>query len=72
MTVTKTNERFFGHAAKQKEKTNRYCFENEGTKRVVLSDDGYTFKTADGGKSAHFEHTVVVTERGAEILTKLD
>lgn len=44
---------------------------NEGTKRVVLSDDGYTFKTADGGKSSHFEHTVVVTEKGSEILTKL-
>ena len=44
---------------------------NEGTKNIYLSDDGYTFKTEDGGRSAHFEHTVVVTENGAEILTKI-
>lgn len=44
---------------------------NEGTKRVVLSDDGYTFKTADGKRSAHFEHTVLVTKEGPEILTKI-
>lgn len=44
---------------------------NEGTKNIYLSDDGYTFKTEDGGRSAHFEHTVLVTEGGSEILTKM-
>ena len=43
---------------------------NNGTKNVVMSDDGYTFRTADGKRSAHFEHTVLITENGPEILTK--
>lgn len=34
-------------------------------------DDGWTIKTRDGSLSAHFEHTVLITENGAEILTKL-
>jgi methionyl aminopeptidase len=42
---------------------------NLGTKRVKLDSDGYTFRTADGKPSAHFEHTVVITKSGAEILT---
>lgn len=42
---------------------------NEGGSGVVLDRDGYTYKTADGSRSAHFEHTIVVTEDGAEILT---
>ncbi|HET8690402.1 MAG TPA: type I methionyl aminopeptidase [Candidatus Saccharimonadales bacterium] len=33
--------------------------------------DGWTITTADGSLAAHFEHTVLVTETGAEILTKL-
>lgn len=44
---------------------------NNGTKNVVLEDDGYTYRTADGKKSAHFEHTVLITENGAEILTQI-
>ena len=44
---------------------------NLGSKNVVLSDDGYTFKTEDGKPSAHFEHTVLVTKGNAEILTLL-
>lgn len=44
---------------------------NEGTKEVILDEDGYTFKTADGKLSAHFEHTVLVTEKGPEIITKI-
>lgn len=44
---------------------------NLGTKHVVLSDDGYTFKTADGKLSAHFEHTILITEDGPEIITRL-
>jgi methionyl aminopeptidase len=43
---------------------------NEGTPEVVLDKDGYTYKTADGKRSAHFEHTIVITQNGAEILTK--
>lgn len=42
---------------------------NNGTKKVTLDSDGYTFRTADGKKSAHFEHTVLITENGPEILT---
>lgn len=33
--------------------------------------DGWTYATRDGSLSAHFEHTVLITEAGAEILTKL-
>ena len=44
---------------------------NEGTEEVVLSDDNWTWKTKDGSLSAHFEHTIVVTRNGAEILTKI-
>lgn len=44
---------------------------NEGVKKTILSKDGYTFKTADGKRSAHFEHTVMVTKAGPEILTKI-
>ncbi len=43
----------------------------EGADRIVLDDDGYTYKTKDGKRSAHFEHTVVITEKGCEILTKI-
>lgn len=44
---------------------------NNGTKNVVLDKDGYTFRTADGGRSAHFEHTILITENGPEILTRI-
>ncbi len=43
---------------------------NEGTKAVVLAPDGFTYKTADGKRSAHFEKTIVITEGEAEILTQ--
>lgn len=42
-----------------------------GTDRVYTADDGWTIMTADGSWSAHFEHTVLITEGGAEILTCL-
>ena len=41
-----------------------------GTDKVVLERDQYTYTTKDGSLSAHFEHTVAITEKGAEILTK--
>lgn len=44
---------------------------NLGTKEIVLDKDGYTYTTADGSVSAHFEHTVVITKGGAQILTQL-
>ena len=40
-----------------------------GTDEVYLADDGYTFITKDHKKSAHFEHTILITEGDAEILT---
>jgi methionyl aminopeptidase len=43
---------------------------NEGTFAVDLADDDWTFVTADGKLSAHFEDTVFVTENGYEILTR--
>jgi methionyl aminopeptidase len=42
-----------------------------GTDRVKVADDGWTILTADGSYSAHFEHTVLITEKGAEVLTTL-
>lgn len=43
---------------------------NAGTADIYLLDDDWTVITADDKPSAHFEHTVVVTENGYEILTK--
>ena len=43
---------------------------NLGTKYVKILSDGYTVVTKDKKPSAHFEHTVLVTETGYEILTK--
>lgn len=43
-----------------------------GTDKIVSSDsDGWTLSTRDGSLAAHFEHTVLITEDGAEILTRL-
>ncbi len=44
---------------------------NLGRAEVVLLDDGWTVVTADGSLSAQFEHTVVVTKDGHEIMTLL-
>jgi methionyl aminopeptidase len=41
----------------------------EGTWEDRLWDDGWTAVTDDGKRSAQFEHTILVTESGAEILT---
>ena len=43
----------------------------EGTPKVKLLSDGYTFVTRDGSRASHFEHTVLITKKGAEILTTL-
>jgi methionyl aminopeptidase len=42
---------------------------NLGTDELFLEEDGYTFTTKDHKKSAHFEHTILITEGDAEILT---
>jgi methionyl aminopeptidase len=44
---------------------------NAGTKNVTIDDDDWTFRTADGKNSAHFEKTILITEGDAEILTKI-
>jgi methionyl aminopeptidase len=40
-----------------------------GGYKVFIDDDNWTVKTQDGSIAAHFEHTVLITDRGAEILT---
>lgn len=42
-----------------------------GTERVVLEPDEWTISTADGSWAAHFEHTVLITTDGVEIITQL-
>lgn len=44
---------------------------NEGSADVVFEDDGYTVRTRDGSLSAHFEHTILITDDEAEILTMM-
>jgi methionyl aminopeptidase len=42
---------------------------NEGTGDYLLRKDGWTLATADGRRSAHFEHTIAITADGPELLT---
>lgn len=44
---------------------------NMGTSAVKTSEDGWTFVTVDGKWSAHAEDTVVITENGAEVVTRV-
>jgi len=44
---------------------------NRGSYSVKVLDDGWTAVTVDGSLSAHFEHTVAITEHGPDILTRL-
>ena len=44
---------------------------NEGGYGVKVLPDGWTVVTADGKRSAHFEHTIAITDGGAEILSIL-
>lgn len=41
-----------------------------GKAAVILSPDGYTYRTKDGSRSAHFEHTILLQKSGARIITK--
>ena len=45
---------------------------NAGVPGVIDQPDGWTVVTADGKLSAHYEHTVAITEEGALLLTKVD
>jgi methionyl aminopeptidase len=45
---------------------------NLGASEVTTLKDGWTVVTADGRPSAHFEHTIAVTENGPEVLTFLE
>jgi len=42
---------------------------NAGGPETELLDDGWTVVTRDGRRSAHFEHTIAVTDHGPEVLT---
>ncbi|MFH0755606.1 MAG: type I methionyl aminopeptidase [bacterium] len=44
---------------------------NEGGKDVFVDKDGWTYKTKDGSRSASFEHTILIKNGEAEILTNI-
>jgi methionyl aminopeptidase len=44
---------------------------NAGKPEVKLKDDGWTAITRDGSLSAHFEHSVAITEKGPIVLSRL-
>jgi methionyl aminopeptidase len=43
---------------------------NRGGSETVVKEDGWTAVTSDGSLSAHFEHTVAVTDDGPMVLTR--
>lgn len=43
---------------------------NLGGSEVIFHNDGYTVSTKDASVSAHFEHSILITEQGPEILTE--
>lgn len=51
-----------------------FCIEpmlTAGDWRIVKASDAYGYKTKDNSLAAHFEHTIAITAKGVEILTKL-
>jgi methionyl aminopeptidase len=44
---------------------------NMGNSDVIIKDNGWTAVTKDGSLSAHFEHTIAISENGADILSRL-
>jgi methionyl aminopeptidase len=44
---------------------------NVGTQHTKVLSDGWTVVTLDGQPSAHFEHTIAITEEGPEVLTRV-
>jgi methionyl aminopeptidase len=45
---------------------------NVGSEGVRMLEDEWTAVTEDGELSAHFEHTVLITEQGPEVLTRVE
>jgi len=45
---------------------------NLGTHKTRVLNDGWTVVTSDGKPAAHFEHTLTITENGAQVLTSLN
>ncbi len=43
----------------------------QGNDEIMELDDGWTIVTEDGSLAAHYENTILITEKGAEILTKI-
>ncbi|MAF59360.1 MAG: type I methionyl aminopeptidase [Candidatus Pacebacteria bacterium] len=43
---------------------------NEKSEKVIFDRNDYTVRTRDSGRSAHFEHTILITKKGPEIITK--
>jgi methionyl aminopeptidase len=44
---------------------------NAGGPDVEILEDEWTAVTADGSPSAHFEHTILITDEGPEVLTRV-
>jgi methionyl aminopeptidase len=44
---------------------------NEGAGNIVVDQDGWTIRTKDASRSAHFEHTILINDGAPEILTKI-
>ena len=42
-----------------------------GDYRVAVMDDDWTVVSRDGSRAAHFEHTILITQDGHEVLTRL-
>jgi methionyl aminopeptidase len=42
-----------------------------GSGTLYVDEDGFSYRTKDGSRSAHTEHTVIVTKNGPEIITKV-
>lgn len=42
-----------------------------GAGELLVDKDGHSYRTRDGSRTAHAEHTVLITKKGAEILTKV-
>lgn len=65
----------FGHAGKGPELREGMVLalepiSAEGKGAVTLAPDGYTYRTKDDSRSAHFEHTILIEKDGARIITK--
>ena len=42
---------------------------NAGKAAIILSSDGYTYRTKDGSRSAHYEHTILIEQSGPLVVT---